>query len=127
MTRSWSAGSVSSAVRTSLASSRRATSTPVSSRALQRPPLARLVRAGDRALGALAGLEALLEPLVARAAAVVDHAAPQRVDRAVVDDAEDPRAHRSAGAVVAGVGAPHREERLLDDLLGRRAQAHHAV
>src|SRR5206468_9000599 len=68
--------------------------------------VARLVAARGLDVRALAGLQALLDALVAGAAAVVDHRAPQRVDRAVVHDAEDPRAHRAARAVVARARAP---------------------
>ena len=57
----------------------------------------------------------------------MDHAAAQRVDGPVVDDPEDPRPHRAAGAVVARVRPPQREERLLHDLLGGHPLAGHPV
>ena len=62
-----------------------------------------------------------------RRALVVHGRAAQRVDRPVVDDAQHPGAHRSAGAVVAGPRPPHRQERVLHDVLGGAAGAHHAV
>ena len=40
---------------------------------------------------------------------------------------EHPGAHAAAGAVVAGAGAPEREEGLLDDVLGASRAARHAV
>ena len=72
-------------------------------------------------------LQALLEPLVAGAALVVHRRAAELVDRAVVDDPEHPRAHRAAGALVAGAGAPDRQEGLLHDVLGDVAAADHPV
>src|SRR3954468_2540191 len=61
-------------------------------RVQRRADLARLVAPRDLDVGALLGGEALLDALVARAPAVVDGAAPQGVDRPVVDDPEDPGA-----------------------------------
>ena len=86
-----------------------------------------LLAARDLVVGALAGLEALLEPLVAGAALVVHRGAAELVDRAVVDDPEHPRADRAAGALVAGAGAPDRQEGLLHDVLGDVAAADHPV
>ena len=79
----------------------------------------------------LARLEALLHPVERLAPAVVDRAAPQRVDPAVVDDAQHPGAHAAARLVVAQAAAPDREKRLLHHVLrlapasppsGRRAR-----
>src|SRR5439155_11707412 len=75
----------------------------------RRLDLARLVVARRLDVGALARLEALFDALVARPPAVVDDRAPQRIDRAVVDDAEHPCAHRAARAVVARARAPQRQ------------------
>ncbi len=82
-----------------------------------------LVAPRDLDVGALARLEALLHALVARAPLVVHRGAAQVVDRAVVDDAQHPRAHGAAVAVVAGAGAPDAQERLLGDVLGAVAGA----
>ena len=87
---------MSIALRTIAASSRRATSSSTRSGASRRS-------AGR---------------LVVRAALGVHRRAAQRVDRAVVDDPEDPGAHRAARAVVVRAGAPQVQERLLDDVLG---------
>ena len=65
---------------------------------------ARLLAPGHLDVGALGRLEALLDALGARAAAVVDEVAPQRVDRAVVDDPEHPGAHAAARRLVAQRG-----------------------
>ena len=53
--------------------------------------------------------------------------APQHVDRAVAHDAQQPGAHAASRAVEPRAAAPHRQERLLGDLLGHRAVAHDAV
>jgi hypothetical protein len=47
-------------------------------------------------------------------------AAPDGVDRAVVDDREQPRLHAAAALDVAGRVAPDAEEGVLDDVLGER-------
>src|SRR5205085_4965065 len=87
----------------------------------------RLVAARDLDVGALARLEAFLQTLVAGAPAVVHERAPQRIDRAVVDDAEHPGAHAAPSPVVARAAAPQGEERLLRDVLGDAALAAHPV
>src|SRR4029077_6794758 len=85
---------------------------------LQRAPhLARFGAARRLDVRALLGDELLLDPLVARAMALLHDAAAQRVDRPVVGDPEDPRAHAAAAAVVARPAAPDRQERLLHDVL----------
>src|SRR5205807_283702 len=68
-------------------------------------------------LGALGRREPLLDPLLAHESAVADTPAAQRVDRTVVDDAEQPRANASAVAVIARPAAPQRQTRLLHDVL----------
>ena len=83
--------------------------------------------AGGLDVGALGGLQALLQALVARAALLVHVGSAERVDRAVVDDAEHPGADGAAAAVVAGAGAPEREEGLLHDVLGDAARARDPV
>src|SRR5581483_4676837 len=53
--------------------------------------------------------------------------ATERVDRAVVDDAEHPGTYAAAPAVIAGPGPPQRQERLLDDVLRHRPPSTHPV
>ena len=74
-----------------------------------------------------ARLPSLTRALVLDAREVAHPAPAHGVDRPVVDDAEQPRAHRAARAVVAAGGAPGRQERLLGDVLGRGPAAHHPV
>src|SRR5437660_12920750 len=74
---------------------------------LERPAQLSRGRVSDRLqIGALGGLESFLRALLVRAPAVVHAAAAQGVDRAVVDDAERPRAHAAARAVIAARAAP---------------------
>ena len=89
--------------------------------------MARLVAARHLHVGQLGRLLALLEPLGAGAPAVVHQVAPQRVDGAVVDDAQHPGAHAAAVGAVAQPAAPDRQERLLRDVLGGDTVADHPV
>ena len=105
ITRHCSAGSVVSAWRISCASSSRATSTSVRSRASKRSSM---------------------PSSLARRRSWTTERRSESIAR-LWTMPEHPRADRAAGAVVARAAAPQRQERLLDDVLGGRAAAAHAV
>ncbi len=91
------------------------------------PDLVGALPAKDLRLGVLGTRHALDGPLFVEAVPIAHPAAAQRVDRAVVHDPQDPVAHAPAAAVVPRASAPQREECLLQDVLGGRAPAAHAV
>ena len=62
-------------------------------------------------------VHALGDPLPVDEATVAHSAPVQRVDRAVVHDAEQPRAHAAAAAVIARAASPQRQAGLLDHVL----------
>src|ERR1700733_1068142 len=87
----------------------------------------RLLAAGDIQLRALGSRHAFLQALVVDDPLVAHRASAQGVDCTVVHDAEHPRAHAAATAVVARAAAPQRQERLLHDVLRERSLSAHAI